>query len=179
MLPPVVTKGPLPLMPAVCYRCRCYTKKHFIDTGMDTEFEGRIYICNDCMKDFVEADPDSYTTKDMAIIKAEADLVVQESSSALRKYDNLMKVLRTLKIDVTNIIAREERAQKNAERRKQRNPVSEITHEDSLRAQREITDAIARSAGESEQDERNPVESDGATDPNPFTSSIPAINGLG
>lgn len=45
--------------PGICFRCRCgtETRKWFIDTGTDTDVEGRLYFCNMCMVDFVKLIP--------------------------------------------------------------------------------------------------------------------------
>jgi hypothetical protein len=181
MLPPVVTNGPLPLLPAVCYRCKCYKKKYFIDTGMDTEFEGRLYICNDCMRDFVDADPKSYNSVQVAEIKAQAESIQASSEGALRKYEFLLNAIKRLGLDISEIVNREEKAAKNAElRRRKRDSVSTKPSADVTGTELSVVDADSR--GESE----FPVTIDPLGESNVapnvielFRGGVPSIDGLG
>lgn len=46
-----------PSHPYMCMKCRngAETREYFIDTGMQVEWEGLIYLCNECMHDIALA----------------------------------------------------------------------------------------------------------------------------
>jgi hypothetical protein len=124
MMQPVVLKGPLPILPAVCFRCKCYEKEYFVDTGIDTEFDGRIFLCNHCMIDFVKVMPDAYTARDVLLMEIDSDKIKEASSKALRRYDHLLKSLKALGLDIKSLLDREEKANKNERTREYRKSVA-------------------------------------------------------
>lgn len=120
MMPPMILTGNLPILPAVCFRCKCYSKKYFVDTGMDTEFDGRIYLCRDCLKDFVEAAPDMHTEAEMLIQRLDAAETIKEAERSIRKYNNLVSVLKGIGLDIKAVLEREKKAQANERNRTDR-----------------------------------------------------------
>jgi hypothetical protein len=120
MMNPVILTGNLPILPAVCFRCKCYSKKYFVDTGMDTEFDGRIYLCRDCLKDFVTAAPDMHTEADMLIQQLDTADTIKEAERAIRKYNNLVSVLKGIGLDIKAVLDREKKAQYNERNRTDR-----------------------------------------------------------
>lgn len=117
MQQPQILTGNLPILPAVCFRCRCYSKKYFLDTGMDTEFDGRIYICRDCLKDFVECAPDMHTAAELLIQRLDTAETIKEAERSIRKYNNLVSVLKGIGLDIKAVLEREKKAQANDARR--------------------------------------------------------------
>lgn len=120
MQQPQILTGNLPILPAVCFRCRCYSKKYFLDTGMDTEFDGRIYICRDCLKDFVECAPDMHTAAELLIQRLDTAETIKEAERSIRKYNNLVSVLKGIGLDIKAVLEREKKAQANDARRTDR-----------------------------------------------------------
>lgn len=62
MKPVKLTKDP-ESSPHVCIKCRAHAQVRdwFVDIGTDVEWEGMLYICNECMKDIVRVTPDYLT----------------------------------------------------------------------------------------------------------------------
>lgn len=49
---PIIAYEKPPLHPQMCMKCRCGdngVREYFVDLGFDTEWEGAVYLCNDCI----------------------------------------------------------------------------------------------------------------------------------
>jgi hypothetical protein len=75
-----------PIPPHRCFKCMCgpsELRDYFIDLGCDTEFEGAVYICNECMKDLA-LDPQFVLKKDYDEVVA----LREEDAEKYRNYEN-------------------------------------------------------------------------------------------
>lgn len=54
------------LFPNICFRCRAGSEARnlYVDTGMDTEYDGRIYLCEPCFSDICTKSDGLFFTKD-------------------------------------------------------------------------------------------------------------------
>jgi hypothetical protein len=75
--------------------CLCLSEKEdwFIDTGLDTTFDGTFYVCSRCVTKVVSLSPIHYTKEQMArltneyrVLKEEAE---QKAEAACRKAERL------------------------------------------------------------------------------------------
>lgn len=80
------------LPPFSCGRCNCTegTREYWIDTGIDIEVashaDGRLYLCNMCVRDFVNADPNAFTKEDMDNIVAVTQDACDSAEKVVRKW---------------------------------------------------------------------------------------------
>lgn len=52
--------------PGICIKCRVSehaNREYFIDTGVDIDWEGTLYLCSECLKDIVRSTQGEYFTK--------------------------------------------------------------------------------------------------------------------
>lgn len=82
---------------------------------MDTEFDGRIYLCADCVQDTVAVCPDVLMLSKLEEASAAFEAKLAEQEKAYRQYVYLRAELEKLHISTGAIIAREEEAE-NARR---------------------------------------------------------------
>jgi hypothetical protein len=62
-----------PTAPHICVMCKAHTqlREWFVDTGVETEWEGVVYICNECMIELVRVAPTFMSVKAHKEIVAE------------------------------------------------------------------------------------------------------------
>ena len=88
-LPVMVVDQPY-IPPFWCGRCRADagSREWFLDTGIDVEVpgatDGRMFICNKCVDDFVQAIPGYYTKQDL-------DAIVEANQNSLAAADKSIK----------------------------------------------------------------------------------------
>lgn len=51
-------------LPGICFICRSPNRETFIDTGISLDFEGAVYICCECVRQFAQSY--GYTTPDQS-----------------------------------------------------------------------------------------------------------------
>ena len=93
-------------VPYVCSRCSAHpgVRSYFIDTGIDSDFEGTVYICDKCAEDFVNASPDASTSKDITELDLALVKVKMEFDSYKDKMLTLLQSLESIGISPDKLI---------------------------------------------------------------------------
>jgi hypothetical protein len=84
------------LFPHVCYRCRTGENKRefYVDTGLDTEFVGRVYLCDSCFGDMCDLSHNRFFTKhSVDLIVAEHAEQQYQAQKIIDRQDYFLKVL--------------------------------------------------------------------------------------
>ena len=100
----IVTKPTLP--PYQCMRCLAQPeiREYFLDTGVDTEYSGRIYFCNMCMRDITNVDPESFTRTEVNGIVATTQETLAHADQLIADYKSKHDYLLTVGINLDNVI---------------------------------------------------------------------------
>lgn len=100
----IVDKPHLP--PHLCMRCRVQgeIREYFLDTGIDTEYDGRIYLCNLCLQDFAKIDPNAFTRSEVNDIVATSQEQLAHADRVAKDYKEKFDYLLTVGINLDNVI---------------------------------------------------------------------------
>jgi len=117
MIEPTIKKtGELVIVPYCCFRCRSVEKKYFLDTGIDTEMDGRIFICSDCIKDWIKVLPNVYSEKDYVDLQLEYRERIADADIKKKRYEFLVGKVKEQADELREIVKREEKALANERR---------------------------------------------------------------
>lgn len=102
--PAVITYDPQNL-PGVCFRCRTgpQSREYFFDIGVDTEFEGTIYICKDCFQECIGLTDDFLTKLAAVDFFRLANSALEEAKELEDKYNAVFKTLESIGISIEGI----------------------------------------------------------------------------
>lgn len=85
--------------PHFCIRCRAHgaIREWFVDTGAEVEWEGIVYICDDCFKDIVRVTPSFMS------VESHRQIVAQYTNELdrLAEVDNKLALLSGIWMDLT------------------------------------------------------------------------------
>lgn len=95
------------LHPGQCFKCKSSSRefrRYWIDTGIDIDWEGVVYICDMCMTDIVRNSPDFYTQAEMdSVVNSNNDLL-QSAKEQVEKGKNLLAALKALGFDADFVL---------------------------------------------------------------------------
>lgn len=95
-----------PIPPHRCFKCLCgpsELREYFIDVGCDTEFEGAVYLCNECMKDLA-IDPQFVLKKDLEELEASHEADKEEFRSLQNSFAIAEQALAKIGINLKEVI---------------------------------------------------------------------------
>lgn len=83
-----------PSFPYVCFKCKTgkHAREFFVDLGMDTDFDGTIYLCNSCMEDLGRT-TEMFMTQEQFEDKIALTTIELEDLRAVKNEFDKMKVL--------------------------------------------------------------------------------------
>lgn len=93
-------------LPGRCFKCLSGhpAREYFFDTGIDTEWEGVLYICNLCMTEIIEVSPDFATKKKLDSILDTAKGIMAMANKKAEKYEKLSAMLKAMGINEERLL---------------------------------------------------------------------------
>lgn len=79
-------------------------REYFLDTGIEFDWEGTVYICSLCFRDMVTKAPDSYTQKDMDSLVESTFKSVTDGERAIENLDMIIDYVESLGFDPKQVI---------------------------------------------------------------------------
>ena len=82
------------LHPYICARCRVGdqpNREYFVDTGIDFDWEGVVYLCNTCLKDIALTTGDYFTKAQLDEYLAVQQRDVRVAGEITRRYEGMVK----------------------------------------------------------------------------------------
>ena len=79
-----------PLPPGMCFKCRSgdTTRDFFVDLGFDTDYEGTVYLCNECVTDIGRLSAIFMTNEAHNQVVAQLDTEMAILREANEKYED-------------------------------------------------------------------------------------------
>lgn len=131
MRPTTIHETPI-LNPGECHRCHCNElaegREYFVDTGIDVEWVGVLYLCNLCLADLVRVTPD-ILHKSIVDAAAEAQSnFIAEAERKDRQYEEIVSALTSMGLTVEALLnlqaAKLEPVEDVVEEEKEKHPIS-------------------------------------------------------
>lgn len=99
----------IPLPPFACWICRekgdeRTNRDYFVSTGTDTWDEGRIYICNICLRQMVDVTPDHMTKERSDELLSIQSSTVSSAVQMLNKWDEIKTVALERGVDLEKLL---------------------------------------------------------------------------
>lgn len=105
MTPAVLTQK-CDLPPFICFRCRTdQNREYYINTGMNTEFDGQIYLCNACMGDLVEVDKNSLLVSHFDAIMLQYQANLERATKISEDFEDKKVLLKRIGLDIEELIS--------------------------------------------------------------------------
>ncbi len=95
-----------PNHPYTCFRCLAHSevRDYFIDAGIDTDFDGSVYICNMCMTDLFHVTPDYFSKEEVDNIVIAQQAISTKASVIVEDYNNKLQAFKELGIDLEKLL---------------------------------------------------------------------------
>jgi len=108
MRPTQMIHDNLPLFPHVCMRCKAGPSEHrelFFDIGIDTDFDGVVYICDSCLNDICDQSQNHYFSKKAVDeLLTEVSLLRAEALKTVVEHKLLIEALQELGLNTEKIL---------------------------------------------------------------------------
>lgn len=93
-------------LPGHCFKCRTSPprREYFFDLGIDTDYEGVIYICNMCMEEIISISNDFATKKKLDFILEHVNKTYELAEKKEEKFNKLVQILDELGIDAERLL---------------------------------------------------------------------------